>query len=65
MSVCLFTKSICTFSSVEQFRYVEDDSTIFWAIGHDSSILAKHVEHCGKEVEMIVPFEGNKQGSVR
>lgn len=48
----------------EQVRYSEDDSSIFWAIGHGSSILAKSVEQCGKEVEMIVPFEGNKQGEV-
>ncbi|KAL6626670.1 hypothetical protein ACP70R_030396 [Stipagrostis hirtigluma subsp. patula] len=41
-------------------KYVLDGSTIFWAIGHNSGVVAKHTEHCGQEVEMVVPFEGIK-----
>ncbi|KAI7986270.1 Synaptotagmin-5 [Camellia lanceoleosa] len=41
-----------------KMKYVRDDSTIFWAIGPESSVMAKHAEFCGKEVEMVVPFEG-------
>lgn len=47
-----------------QIRYVSDDSTIFWAIGADSSVIAKHSEICGKEIEMTVPFEGVNLGEV-
>ncbi|GLJ11106.1 hypothetical protein SUGI_0143120 [Cryptomeria japonica] len=39
-------------------KYVDDDSTTFWAIGRDSSVCAARAEHCGKEVTMVVPFEG-------
>ncbi|XXG83764.1 hypothetical protein AAC387_Pa10g1447 [Persea americana] len=45
-------------------RYAPDDSTIFWAIGPGSRVLAKHVEHCGREVEMVVPFEGINAGEL-
>ncbi|KAF8724554.1 hypothetical protein HU200_020814 [Digitaria exilis] len=38
-------------------KYVHDGSTIFWAIGHNSGVVAKHAEHCGQEVGMVVPFE--------
>lgn len=38
-------------------KYVHDGSTIFWAIGHNSGVVAKHTEHCGQEVGMVVPFE--------
>ncbi|KAH1235998.1 Synaptotagmin-4 [Glycine soja] len=41
-----------------KMRHVEDDSTIMWAIGPDSSAIAKHAKFCGDEVEMVVPFEG-------
>ncbi|MFS7962077.1 putative C2 domain, synaptotagmin-like mitochondrial-lipid-binding domain, C2 domain superfamily [Helianthus anomalus] len=41
-----------------KLRYCDDDSTVFWAVGPDSSVIAKHAEFCGKEVEMVVPFEG-------
>ncbi|KAL8188597.1 hypothetical protein R6Q57_029885 [Mikania cordata] len=41
-----------------KLRYCNDDSTIFWAVGPESSVIAKHAEFCGKEVEMVVPFEG-------
>ncbi|CAL5442242.1 unnamed protein product [Camellia sinensis] len=41
-----------------KMKYVRDDSTIFWAIGPESSVMAKHAEFCGKEVEMAVPFVG-------
>lgn len=41
-----------------KMNYVDDDSTTFWAIGRQSSVLAAHAEHCGKEVLMAVPFEG-------
>ncbi|CAO2204821.1 unnamed protein product [Urochloa humidicola] len=41
-------------------KYVHDGSTIFWAIGHNSGVVAKHTEHCGQEVGMVVPFEDIK-----
>ncbi|KAK2987529.1 hypothetical protein RJ640_030198 [Escallonia rubra] len=47
-----------------KMKYVGDDSTIFWAIGAESSVIAKHAEYCGKEVEMIVPFEGVNSGEL-
>ncbi|XP_010916384.1 uncharacterized protein [Elaeis guineensis] len=40
-----------------KMKYVADDSTTFWAIGRRSGVIAKQAEHCGKEVEMVVPFE--------
>ncbi|KAL6316358.1 hypothetical protein AAG906_017995 [Vitis piasezkii] len=45
-------------SSEIKLKYVDDDSTIFWAVGHGSNVLVKHAERIGEEVEMIVPFEG-------
>lgn len=45
-------------------KYVADDSTTFWAIGPDSGVIAKHAEFCGKEVEMVIPFEGVNSGEV-
>lgn len=45
-------------------KYVPDDSTTFWAIGPESSIIAKAAEFCGKEVEMVVPFEGVNSGEL-
>lgn len=45
-------------------KYVEDDSTVFWAIGPDSGVIAKHALFCGKEVEIVVPFEGVHSGEV-
>lgn len=39
-------------------KYVADDSTMFWAVGPNSGVIAEHVEFCGKEVEMAIPFEG-------
>ncbi|KAI3468850.1 hypothetical protein Pfo_025513 [Paulownia fortunei] len=47
-----------------KMRYVPDDSTIFWAIGSDSAVIAKHAEFCGKEIEMAVPFEGVNLGEL-
>uniref|UniRef100_A0A1D1Z976 Ras GTPase-activating protein 4 n=1 Tax=Anthurium amnicola TaxID=1678845 RepID=A0A1D1Z976_9ARAE len=47
-----------------KLRYVEDDSTIFWAIGPGSSILAKQAECCGKEVQIVLPLEGNNGGEL-
>ncbi|XP_062198964.1 uncharacterized protein LOC133901402 isoform X2 [Phragmites australis] len=41
-------------------KYVHDGSTIFWAIGHNSGVIAKHTEHCGQEVGMVVPFEDSQ-----
>jgi hypothetical protein len=46
-------------------RHVEDDSTIMWAIGPDSSVIAKHAKFCGEEVEMVVPFEGANSAEVQ
>lgn len=45
-------------------RYVADDSTIFWATGADSSVIAKRAEICGREIELTVPFEGINSGEV-
>ncbi|KAG5536178.1 hypothetical protein RHGRI_023835 [Rhododendron griersonianum] len=47
-----------------KIRYVADDSTVFWAIGPESRVIAKHVEFCGKEVEMVIPFEGINSGEL-
>ncbi|KAI9384384.1 hypothetical protein POPTR_012G056000v4 [Populus trichocarpa] len=47
-----------------KMKYVADDSTTFWAIGPDSGVIAKHAEICGKEVEMVVPFEGVTSGEL-
>jgi len=46
-------------------RHVEDDSTIMWAIGPDSGVIAKHAKFCGEEVEMLVPFEGANSAEVQ
>ena len=45
-------------------KYVDDDSTTFWAIGRNSSVLATHAEHYGNEVLMVVPFEGTNSTEV-
>ena len=45
-------------------KYAADDSTVFWAIGPDSGVIARHAEFCGNEVEMVVPFEGVTSGEV-
>ncbi|KAG7944615.1 hypothetical protein I3843_15G110900 [Carya illinoinensis] len=47
-----------------KMKYVADDSTTFWAIGPDSGVIAKHAEVCGKEVEMVIPFEGVNSGEL-
>ncbi|XP_073055714.1 uncharacterized protein [Primulina eburnea] len=47
-----------------KMRYAPDDSTLFWAIGTDSLVMAKHAEFCGKEVEMTIPFEGVDSGEL-
>ncbi|PON71697.1 C2 domain containing protein [Parasponia andersonii] len=47
-----------------KLRYNKDDSTIFWAIGPNSSVIAKQADFCGKEVEMVVPFEGVSSGEL-
>lgn len=48
-----------------QLRHVEDDSTIMWAIGPDSGVIAKQAQFCGEEIEMVVPFEGSNSGEVQ
>ncbi|XP_020220786.1 synaptotagmin-5 isoform X2 [Cajanus cajan] len=48
-----------------KMRHVEDDSTIMWAIGPDSSIIAKHAKFCGDEVEIVVPFEGTNTAELK
>ena len=48
----------------EKTRHVEDDSTIMWAIGPDSGVIARHAQDCGDEIEMVVPFEGANSGEV-
>ncbi|XP_045820393.1 synaptotagmin-5-like [Trifolium pratense] len=48
-----------------KLRHVEDDSTIMWAIGPDSGVIAKHAKICGEEVEMVVPFEGANSAELK
>ncbi|KAI3735659.1 hypothetical protein L6452_15167 [Arctium lappa] len=48
-----------------KLRYCTDDSTIFWATGKESSVIAQHAEFCGKEVEMVVPFEGINSANLK
>lgn len=45
-------------------KYVDDDSTIFWAVGRKHSVLAVRAEHCGKDVLMTIPLEGTANGEV-
>jgi hypothetical protein len=40
-----------------QIKYVDDDSTLFWAVGPKLGVLASRAEHCGKEVTMTLPLE--------
>ncbi|CAI9784490.1 unnamed protein product [Fraxinus pennsylvanica] len=47
-----------------KMRYAPDDSTIFWATGADSTVIAERAELCGKEIEMTVPFEGVNLGEL-
>lgn len=47
-----------------KIKYVTDDSTVFWAIGPCSGVIARHSEFCGKEVEMVLPFEGVNAGEL-
>ncbi|XP_061357579.1 synaptotagmin-5-like isoform X2 [Gastrolobium bilobum] len=48
-----------------KIRHVEDDSTIMWAIGPDSGVIAKQALFCGDEIEMVVPFEGANSGELK
>ncbi|KAL5079598.1 hypothetical protein RYX36_008019 [Vicia faba] len=48
-----------------KMRHVEDDSTIMWAIGPDSGVIAKQAQFCGDEIEMVVPFEGANFGELK
>lgn len=48
-----------------QLRHVEDDSTIMWAVGPDSGVIAKRAQICGDEIEIVVPFEGANCGEVQ
>ena len=56
--------SLITVHVFEKMRHVEDDSTIMWAIGPDSGVIARHAQDCGDEIEMVVPFEGANSGEV-
>ncbi|GMH14094.1 hypothetical protein Nepgr_015935 [Nepenthes gracilis] len=47
-----------------KIKYADDDSTIFWAVGPDSGVIARHADTCGKEVEMNIPFEGVNSGEL-
>ncbi|GAB2292865.1 AT3g18370/MYF24_8 [Dionaea muscipula] len=47
-----------------KFKYCDDDSTTFWALGPDYSVIAKHAEKCGEVVIMSVPFEGINSGEL-
>ncbi|CAL5186560.1 unnamed protein product [Lathyrus oleraceus] len=48
-----------------KMRHVEDDSTIMWAVGPDSGVIAKQAQFCGDEIEMVVPFEGVNFGELK
>ncbi|XP_057447038.1 synaptotagmin-4 isoform X3 [Lotus japonicus] len=48
-----------------KLRHVEDDSTIMWAVGPDSGVIAKQALFCGDEIEMVVPFEGANSGELK
>lgn len=48
---------------MKQMKYVPDDSTIFWAADGESAIT-RQAEFCGKEIDMVVPFEGVNSGEV-
>ncbi|KAL2934071.1 Synaptotagmin-5 [Bienertia sinuspersici] len=48
-----------------KIRYCDDDSTIFWAVGPDCGVIVNRAECCGKEVEMIVPFETVDSGELK
>ncbi|TKY60932.1 Synaptotagmin-5 protein [Spatholobus suberectus] len=50
---------------IKKMMHVEDDSTIMWAIGPNSSVIAKHAKFCGDEVEMVVPFEGTNSAELK
>lgn len=64
MYLPFFTVETFLLSSNVQLKYVNDDSTMFWAVGYDNGVIAKHAEFCGQEVEMVVPFEGVSSGEV-
>nr|GLL21967.1 synaptotagmin-5-like isoform X2 [Ipomoea trifida] len=46
-----------------KIKYVPDDSTIFWAADGESAIT-RQAEFCGKEIDMVVPFEGINSGEL-
>ncbi|XP_052115209.1 synaptotagmin-4 isoform X2 [Arachis duranensis] len=48
-----------------KMRHVEDDSTIMWATGPNSGVIATHTKDCGDEIEMTVPFEGASSGELK
>ncbi|ESW24745.1 hypothetical protein PHAVU_004G156400 [Phaseolus vulgaris] len=48
-----------------KLRHVEDDSTIMWAVGPDSGVIAKQAQFCGEEIEMVVPFEGPNSAELK
>eukprot|EP00250_Pteridium_aquilinum_P006892 c16719_g1_i2 orf=702-3128(-) len=39
-------------------KYIQDDSTVFWAIGRNNSSVAVSAKHPGDLVEMTIPLEG-------
>lgn len=45
-------------------KYVDDDSTIFWAVGPAQSVLISRVPCCGKEVELTIPLENATSGEL-
>ncbi|KAK1301656.1 hypothetical protein QJS10_CPB12g00356 [Acorus calamus] len=47
-----------------KLKYFEDGSTAFWAVGPKCGVLAKRAECCGREVKMVVPFEGVNSGEL-
>ncbi|GAB2225393.1 hypothetical protein Droror1_Dr00006185 [Drosera rotundifolia] len=47
-----------------KFKYCDDDSTTFWALGPDSGVIARHAEKCGEVVVLSIPFEGINSGEL-
>lgn len=45
-------------------KYIEDDSTVLWAIGRNNSSLAARAKHSAESVEMTIPLEGDTSAEV-
>ncbi|XP_047306347.1 uncharacterized protein LOC124909744 [Impatiens glandulifera] len=47
-----------------KMQHVADDSVMYWALGYDNGVVAEHAAFCGKEIEMVVPFEEVDSGEL-